>query len=127
MTPTDRARLQFAAMIQTRSPFHAATIRRSVQAFQPMKAKRMSAMNADETLPEIPAGFRQLESVALLQPGDRIFGQYLKTWREVKPGDQCVANSAGNCGITIRPVDRAADPEVLALRRATTNTHGRNA
>jgi hypothetical protein len=37
MTPADRARLQFAAMICGRSPFHAATIRRSVQRSQPMK------------------------------------------------------------------------------------------
>ena len=89
-----------------------------------MKATKMTAMNDSDTLPEIPEGYRQLDSVELLQTDDMIFGQYKLTWFPVRPGSPYISCSAGNTRITVRKTDRKADPEVLALRRATTKTHG---
>lgn len=84
----------------------------------------MSAMGDSEILPEILEGHRQMDSTELLQPGDLIFCQYLEAWVKIPGNSPSIANSAGNCSITIRRADRAADPEVLALRRATSKTHG---
>lgn len=66
-----------------------------------MKAVRQSAMGDNETLPNIPKGYRQLESVAYTKAGDLYFSQYKKRW--VKIGPVSLGNSAGNCGVTIRP------------------------
>jgi hypothetical protein len=90
----------------------------------PVKATRMSAMNDDETLPEIPEGYRQLDCMELLQKDDMIFGQYQETWFPVRADSPFISCSAGNTRIVVRKADRQADPEVLALRRATTKTHG---
>lgn len=87
-----------------------------------MKAKRMSAMNTGETLPELPNVYRQLDSVELLQSGDMIFSQYKQAWFPVAA--RFSSHSAGNTSISARRKDRKADPDVLAHRRATTKTHG---
>lgn len=88
-----------------------------------MKATKMSAMNDRETLPEIPEGYRQLDSTELLQSDDLCFGQYHQTWIPIQKGSVLISCSAGNTGIAARKSDRNADPEVLELRRATTRTH----
>lgn len=75
-------------------------------------------MNSNETLPDIPEGYRQLDSVDFLQEGDMVFGRFNETWHPVKAGSVNIGNSAGNTRIVVRKIGVADDPQVRKERKA---------